>query len=296
MADLPRTADVVVVGGGVHGASVAYHLARRRAGRVVLVERKFLASGPTGRSSALVRRFYAMDFLTRTGERLRAAIPAVGRRDRRRRSGLPSGRNPLARRGADRAANLTGERPAGARARRAGRPADPRGAEGARARDRRRTTWPWRRTSRSPATRTPPRRRTRSPRAPVSSARPSSSTFRSRPFSWPASRVTGVRTAAAARSRRRPWSSARGSGRRRCSRRSASPCRSRRRATRCASSGARPASTAHPGMIDRPSRHVHAARDREPDDRRPLRLPARWSTPTSTTRAPTPRRSCGTPS
>jgi sarcosine oxidase subunit beta len=67
MADLPRTADVVVVGGGVHGASAAYHLARRRAGRVVLVERKFLASGPTGRSSALVRRFYAMDFLTRTG-------------------------------------------------------------------------------------------------------------------------------------------------------------------------------------------------------------------------------------
>ncbi len=66
MAQLPRTADVVVVGGGVHGASLAYHLARRKAGRVVLVERRFLASGPTGRSSALVRRFYAMDFLTRT--------------------------------------------------------------------------------------------------------------------------------------------------------------------------------------------------------------------------------------
>src|SRR5438445_792722 len=66
MPEVPRTADVVVVGGGVHGASVAYHLTRRGAGRVVLVERKFLASGPTGRSSALVRRFYAMDFLTRT--------------------------------------------------------------------------------------------------------------------------------------------------------------------------------------------------------------------------------------
>ena len=65
---VPRTADVVVVGGGVHGASVAYHLARRGARRVVLVERKFLASGPTGRSSALVRRFYAMDFLTRTAD------------------------------------------------------------------------------------------------------------------------------------------------------------------------------------------------------------------------------------
>ncbi len=66
MADVPRTADVVVIGGGVHGASLAYHLARKKAGCVVLVERKFLASGPTGRSSALVRRFYAMDFLTRT--------------------------------------------------------------------------------------------------------------------------------------------------------------------------------------------------------------------------------------
>jgi glycine/D-amino acid oxidase-like deaminating enzyme len=66
MPDVPRTAAAVVVGGGVHGASVAYHLARRGAGRVVLLERKFLASGPTGRSSALVRRFYAMDFLTRT--------------------------------------------------------------------------------------------------------------------------------------------------------------------------------------------------------------------------------------
>src|SRR5688572_31108840 len=67
MTDLPRSADVVVIGGGVHGASIACALARRGAGRVVLVERKFLASGPTGRSSALVRRFYAMDFLTRTG-------------------------------------------------------------------------------------------------------------------------------------------------------------------------------------------------------------------------------------
>jgi sarcosine oxidase subunit beta len=66
MSGVPRTADVVVIGGGVHGASVAYHLARRGARGVVLLERKFLASGPTGRSSALVRRFYAMDFLTRT--------------------------------------------------------------------------------------------------------------------------------------------------------------------------------------------------------------------------------------
>ena len=67
MAELPRTADVVVIGSGVHGASLAYHLARKKAGRVVLIEKKFVASGPTGRSTALVRGFYGMDFFTRTG-------------------------------------------------------------------------------------------------------------------------------------------------------------------------------------------------------------------------------------
>jgi glycine/D-amino acid oxidase-like deaminating enzyme len=66
MADVPRTADIVIVGGGVHGASLAFHLARKKAGRVLLIEKKFIASGPTGRSTALVRRFYAMDFFTRT--------------------------------------------------------------------------------------------------------------------------------------------------------------------------------------------------------------------------------------
>src|SRR5262245_28024917 len=66
MTDLPRTADFVIIGGGVHGASLAFHLARKKAGRVLLIEKKFVASGPTGRSTALVRRFYAMDFFTRT--------------------------------------------------------------------------------------------------------------------------------------------------------------------------------------------------------------------------------------
>src|SRR6267142_510942 len=66
MVDVPRTADFVIIGGGVHGASLAYHFARKKAGRVLLIEKKFIASGPTGRSTALVRRFYAMDFFTRT--------------------------------------------------------------------------------------------------------------------------------------------------------------------------------------------------------------------------------------
>ena len=51
---LPRTADIVVVGGGVIGASIAFHLARKKVGKVVLLERKHLASGSTGTSSGLV--------------------------------------------------------------------------------------------------------------------------------------------------------------------------------------------------------------------------------------------------
>src|SRR5689334_20274546 len=66
MSDLLRTADVVIIGGGVHGASAAFHFARKKAGRILLIEKKFIASGPTGRSTALVRQFYAMDFFTRS--------------------------------------------------------------------------------------------------------------------------------------------------------------------------------------------------------------------------------------
>ncbi|MEZ4521387.1 MAG: FAD-binding oxidoreductase [Thermomicrobiales bacterium] len=52
------TADVVVIGGGVNGASTAFNLARLGAGKVVLVERGQLGSGASGKSGALVRMHY----------------------------------------------------------------------------------------------------------------------------------------------------------------------------------------------------------------------------------------------
>ena len=55
----PPTADAVVVGGGVMGASIAYHLARAGAGRVVLLEKRFLAAGSTGKSGAICRQHYS---------------------------------------------------------------------------------------------------------------------------------------------------------------------------------------------------------------------------------------------
>ena len=59
------SADAVVVGGGVNGASIAMHLARMGAGKVVLVEKSHLAGGPSGRSGAMVREHYLHPALVR---------------------------------------------------------------------------------------------------------------------------------------------------------------------------------------------------------------------------------------
>src|SRR5436190_18617519 len=58
---MSQTADVVVVGGGVNGASIAYSLAARGV-IVVLLEKGALASGASGRSSALVRMHYTNEW------------------------------------------------------------------------------------------------------------------------------------------------------------------------------------------------------------------------------------------
>jgi len=54
--DLPNTADIVIIGGGVMGASAAYHLAKRGAKNVVLLEKEeFFGAGATGRCAGGVR-------------------------------------------------------------------------------------------------------------------------------------------------------------------------------------------------------------------------------------------------
>jgi glycine/D-amino acid oxidase-like deaminating enzyme len=57
--------DIAVIGAGVHGASAAYHLAKRGL-RTIVLERGHPADGPTtGRSSAICRAFYTNAFLAR---------------------------------------------------------------------------------------------------------------------------------------------------------------------------------------------------------------------------------------
>lgn len=53
-----KTADVVIIGGGVIGVSIAFHLAELGVKRVMVLERKFLGAGGTGRSVGIIRQLY----------------------------------------------------------------------------------------------------------------------------------------------------------------------------------------------------------------------------------------------
>ena len=55
---MSRPASVVIVGGGVTGTSIAFHLAGLGVRDVLLLERDALASGGTGRSVGIVRQLY----------------------------------------------------------------------------------------------------------------------------------------------------------------------------------------------------------------------------------------------
>src|SRR5207253_7523619 len=64
---MTETADILIIGGGVMGASIAHSLSRQggSGNRVMLLERQALCNGTTGRSGAIVRQHYSNDFTTR---------------------------------------------------------------------------------------------------------------------------------------------------------------------------------------------------------------------------------------
>ena len=63
--NLPDTARVVIIGGGVAGCSVAYHLAKLGWSDIVLLERKQLTSGTTWHAAGLIGQLRATETMTR---------------------------------------------------------------------------------------------------------------------------------------------------------------------------------------------------------------------------------------
>ena len=66
---IPKTADIVIVGGGVMGASTAYHLAARGQKNIVLLEKEdFFGQGATGRCAGGVRYQFATEINIRLSQ------------------------------------------------------------------------------------------------------------------------------------------------------------------------------------------------------------------------------------
>jgi sarcosine oxidase, subunit beta len=62
---MTHTADVVIIGAGVAGASITFNLARRGVTNVAVLDKGAVASGATGKSSACIRQHYSTEATAR---------------------------------------------------------------------------------------------------------------------------------------------------------------------------------------------------------------------------------------
>ncbi|MFG1814223.1 NAD(P)/FAD-dependent oxidoreductase [Kribbella sp. NPDC049174] len=79
-ATLPDAADVVIVGGGVMGTSIAFHLAEAGVERVLLLERDELGSGSTSKAAGGVRANFSDELNIALGARSLEAFARFGER------------------------------------------------------------------------------------------------------------------------------------------------------------------------------------------------------------------------
>jgi sarcosine oxidase subunit beta len=66
---MQQSAEAVIIGGGVVGTSILYHLTQQGMHNVVLLERDILCSGSSGKSAALVRQHYSNEVTIRMAQK-----------------------------------------------------------------------------------------------------------------------------------------------------------------------------------------------------------------------------------
>src|SRR5436309_13676909 len=54
-----RTCDILIIGGGVMGTSLACQVARRGVGSVTVLEKSHVGAGSSGKSGAIIRQHYS---------------------------------------------------------------------------------------------------------------------------------------------------------------------------------------------------------------------------------------------
>ena len=62
---MTSTADVIIIGAGVQGIGLAFHLAKAGAGSIVVLEKKHVAAGPTAKSGAMIRPLFSQEIYIR---------------------------------------------------------------------------------------------------------------------------------------------------------------------------------------------------------------------------------------
>ena len=78
MSRLPKKADVVIIGGGVMGASTAYHLVKRGQTNILLLEREsFFGTGATGRCAGGIRHQFNTEVNIRLSQKSLAMIDTL---------------------------------------------------------------------------------------------------------------------------------------------------------------------------------------------------------------------------
>ena len=88
--DLPGRSEIVIIGGGVIGCSIAYQLARRGKTDVTVLERRRLTEGSTWHAAGLVGQLRSSSNLTRLMRSSTATYESLERE-----TGYPTGWRPV---------------------------------------------------------------------------------------------------------------------------------------------------------------------------------------------------------